>query len=84
MANTAKIYEDGVDYILETNEGNFIINNTGVFPTTRTGNNLTEVAFDITIQSTLDNAIEEMSDFASLDTAKGIRMLVTEKMEDFD
>lgn len=82
--NTAKIYQDGPDFLLEKNTGNVIIKDDGVYPTTRTGNTLDPVPFDSAVQAKLNNAIYAMSQKVSLDTAKGIVDLLAEKMEDFD
>lgn len=71
-------------YLLETSEGNVTIQPDGIRPTTRTGNNLVPTAFDITTQGAINTAIAAMEGFVSLDTAKGIRLLHTEKMEDYD
>ena len=82
--NSAKIFADGADYLIEKNDGNVIIKSDGVYPTTRTGNTLVEVPWDITTFGALNNAIEAMETKVSTDTAKGLRPLFFEKMEDYD
>lgn len=82
--NSAKLFEDGSDLLLEKNTGNVIIKDDGVYPTTRTGNTLTEVAWDITAQAKINSAVAAMATKVSLDTAKGLIDLFAEKMEDFD
>lgn len=82
--NTAKIYQDGDDLLLETNKGNFIITDAGVKPTTRTGNGLTEIACDLVVQAKMENAITAMSQFISVDLAIGLSILIDEKVEDQD
>jgi hypothetical protein len=84
MANTAKVFTDGDGYLFETNGGNFTLTNTELKHTTRTGNDLTEAVWDSTVDGMLQNAIAAMSELASVDTAKMLRVLVQEKMEDFD
>lgn len=84
MSNTAKLYVDGDGFLVETNNGNYLVNNSGVRPTTRTGNGLEEALWDITFEGVLDNAITSMSQFVSVDTAKGLKLLQIEKSEDFD
>ena len=82
--NTAKLYVDGDGFLVETNEGNYLVNNSGVYPTLRTGNDLEEALWDSTFEGVLENAITAMSKFVSLDTAKGLKLLYIEKSEDFD
>lgn len=82
--NTAKLYVDEDGFLVETNEGNYLINNSGVYPTLRTGNDLEEALWDSTFEGVLENAITAMSKFVSLDTAKGLKLLYIEKSEDFD
>ena len=82
--NTAKLYIDGDGFLVETNLGNYEVKTTGVYPTTRTGNELTEALWDSTFGGVLDNAIDAMNALASVDTAKGLKLLLIEKSEDFD
>ena len=82
--NTTKIYQDGDDLLLETNKGNFIISDNGVKQTTRTGNDLSETSFDFIAQTKIENAITAMSQFVSVDLAKGLAILIDEKVEDLD
>ncbi len=82
--NTAKLYVDEDGFLVETNEGNYLVNNSGVYPTLRTGNDLEEALWDSTFEGVLENAITAMSKFVSLDTAKGLKLLYIEKSEDFD
>ena len=82
--NSAKLYQLEDGFLLETNEGNFEIKNSGVYPTTRTGNDLTEAPFDTTSMGVLENATVAMSSLAPLGLAVGLKILFIEKSEDFD
>lgn len=82
--NSAKLYQLEDGFLLETNEGNFEIKKSGVYPTTRTGNDLTEAPFDITAMGVLENAIVAMSAFAPVGLAIGLKIVFIEKSEDFD
>jgi len=82
--NSAKLYQLEDGFLLEKNEGNFEIKNSGVYPTTRTGNDLTEAPFDITAMGVLENAIVAMSAFAPVGLAIGLKIVFIEKSEDFD
>ena len=84
MANSCKFYQDGNDILMESEDGNFIIKTVGMYPTTRTGNLLTEIPCDATVEGVLQNAINAMSETVSVDFAKGVMILVKEKKEDYD
>ena len=84
MANTTKLYQDGSDILLTSNNGNYIIKNDGVYKTTRTGAELTEISFDIDVQTALDNATNASVERLSYDACEALNVLVNEKMEDFD
>lgn len=84
MANTAKLYQDGSDLLLSTNNGNYIIKSDGIYRTTRNGEGLTELPFDITAQAAFDNATSASDTRLSVDACNALCILVNEKMEDFD
>lgn len=84
MANTTKLYQDGSDILLTSNNGNYIIKNDGVYKTTRTGAELTEISFDIDVQTALDNATQASEERVSYDACKMLAITITEKIEDFE
>ena len=84
MANTTKLYQDGSDMLLTTNRGNYSVKSDGIYKTTRTGEGLTEVPFDITAQAAFDNATNASVERLSYDACEALNVLVNEKMEDFD
>jgi len=84
MANTAKLYQDGSNMLLSTNLGNYIIKEDGIYKTTRTGEGLTEIPFDLTAQAAFDNATAASDTRLSVDACNALSILVNEKMEDFD
>lgn len=84
MANTAKLYQDGSDLLLTTNRGNYSVKSDGIYKTTRTGEGLTEIPFDVTAQAAFQNATDASEDRLSYDACVALNVLVNEKMEDFD
>lgn len=84
MANTAKLYQDGSNFLLTSNEGNYLIKNDGVYKTTLTGEGLDEVSFDINVQNALINATNASEDRVSYDACKMLAITITEKIEDFE
>lgn len=84
MPNTTKLYQDGSDLLLTTNRGNYSVKSDGIYKTTRTGEGLTEVAFDITAQAAFENAVAASEYRVSYDACVALLPLVDEKVEDFD
>lgn len=84
MANSCKFYQDGNDILVETNSGNLIMKDDGFYDTTRTGNTLTEIPCDITVQAKWQNAVNAMTGKKSLDFVLGFGIVIAEKIEDFD
>ena len=84
MANTTKLYQDGSDLLLTTNRGNYSVKSDGIYKTTRTGEGLTEVPFDVTAQAAFQNATDASEDRLSYDACEALLPLADEKMEDFD
>ena len=82
--NTTKLYQDGSDLLLTSNLGNYLIKSDGIYNSTRTGEGLTEVPFDLTAQAAFDNATNASEDRISYDACEALCVLVNEKMEDFD
>ena len=84
MPNTTKLYQDGSDLLLTSNLGNYIIKSDGIYKTTITGENLTEIPFDVTAQAAFNNATEASEDRLSHETCVALGITVIDKMEDFD
>lgn len=84
MANTTKLYQDGSDLLLTSNLGNYLIKEDGIYKSTRTGEGLTEVPFDLTAQAAFENATNASVERLSYDACEALNVLVNEKMEDFD
>jgi hypothetical protein len=84
MPNTTKLYQDGSDLLLTTNRGNYSVKSDGIYKTTRTGEGLTEVPFDITAQAAFENAVAASEYRVSYDACVALLPLVDEKMEDYD
>ena len=84
MANTTKLYQDGSDLLLTTNRGNYSIKSDGIYKTTRNGEELIEIPFDVTAQAAFQNATDASEDRISYDACVALLPLVDEKMEDFD
>ena len=84
MANTTKLYQDGSDLLLTTNRGNYSVKSDGIYKTTRTGEGLTEIPFDVTAQAAFQNATDASEGRLSYDACVALLPLVDEKMEDFD
>lgn len=82
--NTTKIYEDGSGYLITTNEGNFEVTNEHIKRTTRTGAGLTETSFDLNVQGIVDNAQNAAVDVLSVGEIQLFKIIVNEKIEDFD
>jgi hypothetical protein len=56
----------------------------GIYKTTRNGEGLTEIPFDLTAQAAFDNATAASDTRLSVDACNALCILVNEKMEDFD
>ena len=84
MPNTTKLYQDGSDLLLTSNLGNYLIKSDGIYNSTRTGEGLTEIAFDVTAQAAFQNATDASEDRLSYDACVALLPLADEKMEDFD
>ena len=84
MPNTTKLYQDGSNMLLSTNNGNYIIKNDGIYETTRNGEGLTKLPSDTTAQAAFDNATAASDTRLSVDACNALCILVNEKMEDFD
>jgi len=82
--NSTKLYLYNDGYILVTVSGNYYITNNFIKPTDVSVESLEETVFDIGIQATIDNAFNSMVENVSLDFARGLALLVNEKVEDFD
>lgn len=86
MSNSAKLYlhpSISGAFILETNQGNYELTNSGVKKTTVNGQGDPQ-PWDISVQMVIDNARTASVNQLSTDAINALMALVDEKTEDFD
>ncbi len=85
MSNTTKLFINPAGgYILETTQGNFLITDSFVQETDIPTSSLDDAPFDISVQSTIDNAMENTKKALSESFIEGLQLLIQEKIEDLD
>ena len=83
--NSAKLFiHPQGGYLLETQNGNFHVTNENIMVTFETSEGMEESVFDITLQSTFDNAKRVSANILNESEIALLELLVIEKMEDFD
>jgi hypothetical protein len=84
--NTTKLFDHPSitgGYILETSGGNYSVSVNGIQPTTANGTGA-PVYWDIVVQSTFAQALQNTEKYMSADFIKGLLVAVQDKIEDGD